>query len=611
MFFKINTNLFLSVVFCLNSACFFAQTQDSLSTKKLSEVIVYSSRIDLPLSENSRSIQLISKEEIQQSGVNTVVDLLQQVAGLDIRRRGTGGMQADLYIRGGNFDQTLLLIDGIKVEDAQTGHHLLNFVLPLQVIERIEIVKGPAARVFGQNAFTGAINIVTKTTLNQNAILQLQKGSFDQANGQLTLGKSTKKASVLAHYSYNTSDGYRYNTDYKNHHAFFKAQLNKEHLPIDFIASFSDRKFGANGFYALPSYDEQYEETQASLVAFQTVLKKDNWILKPRLYWRRGQDMYLFLRTNPSYYRNDHITHKVGIALDASRQSTLGVSGLGMDLARTSISSNNLGQRERWVATLFAEHRFQFSQNRIDITPGIAVSNYTDFGTQVFPGIDMGVILSEQFRLIANIGYTYRIPTFTDLYYSDPTTLGNENLKAEEALAEEIGIRFKNAKSEATIRLFHRNATNLIDYVKFSEEDKFQATNIRQVNTYGVEFENKFSFRIGEQTQKVAMGYTYLKDDVGELRSQISRYSINSLKHHFTFNIRPQFSSNLRGAISYKLAQRPQDEAYHVVDLALSWNYKGFQLSLSANNIFNAVYSESNLVPMPKSNGLAGIQYLF
>ena len=152
------------------------QDKDSITTKQLSEVIVSSTRINLPLQENARTIQIISKEIIRQSGVTTVADLLQQVAGIDIRRRGIAGMQADLYIRGGSFDQTLLLIDG-KLDDAQTGHHSMNLVLPLEVVERIEIVKGPAARVFGQNAFTGAINIVTKSALESSGVLTYQAGS--------------------------------------------------------------------------------------------------------------------------------------------------------------------------------------------------------------------------------------------------------------------------------------------------------------------------------------------------------------------------------------------------------------------------------------------------
>ena len=143
----------------------FIQAQDTIQkVNPLKEVLVSSSRIDLPFQENSRTIQIVTAEEIKKLGVTNVADALQFVAGIDVRRQGINGMQADLYIRGGGFDQTLLLIDGIKVDDPQTGHHTMNLALPIEVIKRIEIIKGPAARVFGQNAFTGAINIAPALT---------------------------------------------------------------------------------------------------------------------------------------------------------------------------------------------------------------------------------------------------------------------------------------------------------------------------------------------------------------------------------------------------------------------------------------------------------------
>ena len=597
--------LFFAVAICAQ------QAKDSIATDRLNEVVVASSRIDLPLSENSRSIQIISAETIRLSGVTNVADLLQQVAGVDIRRRGVEGTQADLYIRGGSFDQTLLLIDGIKLEDAQTGHHTLNFVLPLEVIERIEILKGPAARVFGQNAFTGAINIVTKSALSTTAVLAARVGSFKQRNGEATFGTSNENSSLLAHYSIKSSDGYRFNTDFTNRNVFLKGQLNKSKTPIAIIASFSERKFGANGFYALPIHVDQYEETQASLVAFSTKIQKEKWVFKPRVYWRRGQDMYVFVRNNPALYRNLHITHKLGASFDASYFSSLGTTGLGIDLARLSIDSNNLGDRERFVTTLFAEHRFQFFSNRLDITPGLSVSNYTDFGTQFFPGVDIGFAINPAFRLYANAGYTYRIPTFTDLYYSDSTTLGNENLKAEEAITEEIGFRWTKNRSQISMAVFNRSARNLIDYIRPSAEGRFEASNIRKVNTHGVEFEAKTQFILGNNPQLFTLGYTYLNDDVDQINVDFSRYSINSLRHHLTFNQISNFNKNLSLTWNYKLGQRPERDAYHVFDASIRYKIKAVELNLSFFNIFDEVYSESNLVPLPLSNGTFGLRFAF
>lgn len=599
------------LLFC--ACCFLnaQQTKDSIAIKQLNEVVVRSTRIDLPLSENARSIQIITKENIRQAGVTTLADLLQQVAGVDIRRRGIAGTQADLYIRGGSFDQTLLLIDGIKLDDAQTGHHTLNLALPLEIIERIEIIKGPAARIFGQNAFTGAVNIVTKNTIETSGVINAQAGSFGQVNIEATTGSSNEKSNLLAHYSFATAEGYRYNTDFENQNIFLKGQFNKTTLPIDFIASFSERKFGANGFYALPSYADQYEETQGSLVAFSTRINKGNWLLKPRIYWRRGQDEYIFVRNNPAIYRNLHITHKVGFAFDTSNTNKLGQTGLGIDLARVSIASNNLGDRIRFMTTIFAEHRFQLRDNQIDITPGVALTHYTDFGAQFFPGIDLGYALNEQFRLYANLGYTYRIPTFTDLYYSDPTTQGNENLKPEEALTQEIGLRWKKEMWTLSAAAFLRNAANLIDYIRPSQEGRFEATNIREVNTHGIELTTEGQWKIGNQPQRLSMGYVYLKDDVQSINVDFSRYTINSLRHHFTFNYTSYIIKNLSARVAFKHAQRPLQDSYQVLDASVQWKLNSLTVSFSANNILNEVYSESNLVPMPLGNGLLGFKVVF
>ena len=183
MKYKISIILFLFAQMVLS--------QDPPLNEILDEVVVSSTKINLPFSKNFRTIKIISSKEIESSYANNVSDLLQQVIGIDIRRRGVGGVQGDLYIRGGGFDQTLLLIDGMKMDDAQTGHHTLNMILPLYLIERIEIIKGPAARIFGQNAFSGAINIVTKEVEGKmnEANFNLQEislGSYKQKNFSLS-----------------------------------------------------------------------------------------------------------------------------------------------------------------------------------------------------------------------------------------------------------------------------------------------------------------------------------------------------------------------------------------------------------------------------------------
>ena len=584
-------------------------SQEKKEIQALDTILIKSTRIDLPFKENARTIQVISAEFIKNSAATNVADLLQQVAGVDIRRRGSAGSQADLYIRGGGFDQTLLLIDGIKMDDAQTGHHTMNAALPIEVIERIEIIKGPAARVFGQNAFTGAINIVTKSTLTNTTSVNIEAGSFGQLNGSVTVGKEFENSSIIAHVGILTSDGYRHNSDYENKNYLLKGVFNKKEQPIELIATFFDKKFGANGFYASATATEQYEETQSSLFGASTTFRTEKFKITPRVYWKRGQDEYVYIRDNPSVYRNLHITNKVGVETNASYTSDIGITGFGVDISRVFISSNNLGKRNRTMANLFLEHRFKFADGKIDITPGVAVTYFSDFKFHAFPGLDIGFKLSDNLKAYGNLGVTYRIPTYTDLYYNDRSTIGNSNLKPEEAFAQEIGLKFNSGRFTSSVAIFNRDATNLIDFIRPDVTSKYEATNIAKVNTKGFELNTETRFKLNEFNQTLSFGYNYLNDDILDQNKDLSRYSLNTLKHQFITRFESKLFKNVRQNIIYKHAERTIGTSYNVWDASVIVAVNKFNFTVTANNIFNAEYIESGFVPMPPSSLLFGLRY--
>ena len=585
--------------------------ETELKTDSLKEVVVTSSRIDLPFKENSRTIQIVTAEDIKKLGVTNVADALQQVAGIDVRRQGVNGMQADLYIRGGGFDQTLLLIDGIKVDDPQTGHHTMNLALPIEVIKRIEVIKGPAARVFGQNAFTGAVNIVTKDVEENSLIAKVQGGSFGQFIAEATGTVSLKESSHIVHFSKNFSEGYRHNTDFDNTNYVLKSQFNKNKLPIELLTTYSERKFGANGFYGFTSYIDQYEETQASLVGLSTVIKKGNFTWKPRIYWRRNQDLYLLIRNNPSAYRNLHITNKIAVELNGSHQSKIGITGFGVEFSKYYISSNRLGDNQREIASLFLEHRFQFFNNIIDVTPGISASYFSDFDNQIFPGLDFGVKISEKFRAYGNIGTSFRLPTYTNLYYVSPTTISNPNLETEEAFSQEVGFKYLSKNINVSLAAFNRDADNLIDYVRENASDAWQAQNIQHVNTKGYEANIEYKFLLNQLPQKIQLGYSFLDNDVKKSEANFSQYSINSMKHQFVGNYAMEWFKNFSNSIGYRYVERTSGVSYNVWDVSASYQLKALEFSVYANNIFNTEYVEAGMVPMPKGNILFGMKYLF
>ena len=602
MKFKFSLFIFLGIQFLFS--------QQPTSNQVLDEVVVSSTKINLPFSKNFRTIKIITSKEIANSPATNVAELLQQTIGIDIRRRGVSGVQGDLYIRGGGFDQTLLLIDGMKMDDAQTGHHTLNMILPLYLIERIEIIRGPAARIFGQNAFNGAINIITKEVKGEKRTAnidfrELSFGSYGQKNFALTSSIISEKIKSIFSFSINKSDGYRHNTDFSNANYFNKTSFKTKSSPIDLISSFSQRKFGANGFYASPSATEQYEETQASLLGISTVIQSENLIIKPRIYWKRGQDMYIYIRDNPSVYRNLHKTNKISAELSGSYISDLGVTGFGLDLSTVNITSNNLGEHKRNTANAFIDHTFELFNGNLSVSPGIAVSYFSDLSFHSFPGIDLGYHLSSNFKLYSNIGKTYRIPTYTDLYYSDRTTIGNENLNPEQATSTELGIKFNDSQFNFSASLFSRKSKNIIDYVKENENDLWKAVNIRSLNTKGFELDLSYDFSKSSSSSSFGLGYSNLNDDSYVSNINYSKYSLNSIKSHFISNLNLTYFKKIIHSTIFKYVKRSDGSNYSVLDSKISFR----SFFVNVNNILDVVYSETNLVPMPGKNVLLGFSY--
>lgn len=576
------------------------------SIQKLNEIVIESKRIALPFSENSHTIMVMDSLELASLPYSSVDEILQNMNGIDVRRRGIEGMQSDLYIRGGNFEQVLVLIDGVKMDDLQTGHHTMNAMIDPESVERIEVIKGAASRIYGQNAMNGAINIITKKVKTNTASAQFKAGSYNTYGASVGFQKHTENNSTQFHVGKIQSEGYRYNTDFNNWNAFFKTNWNQ----YEVLATYSERKFGANGFYASPLYKEQYEETQTHLLALKRKFNANNWHFSAQSYWRRNQDMYLLIRNNPDFYQNMHINNRLGISLDADIKTKLGISGIGIDINEGYLSSNNLGDHKRFTATLYAEQRFELGE-KLDVTPGVAVTYYDDFGTYAYPGIDIGYKIDSHLKWYVNGGYTSRIPTFTNLYYNSSTEQGNPDLKPEKAFTAETGFYFSQKRLLANVSGFYRNASDLIDWTKENLIDKWQASNFNQVETKGIETSFKYGFKMNEFRQFLTVGYTFLDEKIIDQEVAYSRYELNSFRNQITAHFNSSFIKNIRQTISYRYVERKTGTAYHVFDAGINAKVNAWDFSVLFNNLFDTEYTETNLVPMPQFNMMGMISYRF
>ncbi|MDR3327429.1 MAG: TonB-dependent receptor [Prevotellaceae bacterium] len=582
------------------AACLFSVfplfAQENANDKELENIIIDGNTISLPFSQTSANVQIITKQQIEQSPSTSIAELLSYSSGVDIRQRGVHGVQADISIRGSSNEQVLVLINGIRLSDSQTGHNMMNLPFSMASVERIEIIKGPAARRFGQNAYAGVINIITKPLDVDDVVVSALGGEFGTYSLGAGINLAGKKFSQFVQAETSHSDGYRYNTDYSNKNVWYQNSYKLKNGDLHLQGGVVEKKFGANGFYSTASAQE-YEETQTSLLSFGTVQKFGNFRLNADAYWRRSQDMYLNVRSNPAAYRNMHIGNNVGINVNSNYKWKLGVTGAGVEVRKEFLASNNLGAHNQFITSIFLDHHLTLLDDKLDITPGVNFADYEDFGSFWYPGIDIGYRLNENNKIFANVGKTYRVPTYTDIYYSGPNNEGNPDLKPENAWSYELGYRFNNKNILATVSLFHRESKNLIDWTKQNEADKWKPENIAHVNTGGVEMDFTHRFFVSF-IKSYSVGYTYIDNELKKTKG-FSKYAFDNLRHQLVVKLEHKIVKNFTNQIVWRYNDRATLSNYNLLDDRLNYQLKNFSIFMQINNITNAKYIETNLVPMP------------
>ncbi|GAB0157381.1 TonB-dependent receptor [Chryseobacterium sp. Alg-005] len=576
-------------------------------TDDIETIEIQGKLISTPYKSANQNISVITKEEIANSPAKSIDEILQQIPGMDIRRRGANGVQSDIGFRGSSFEQVLLLLNGIRMNDSQTGHNSLNLPLDLEDVERIEVIKGPAARRFGQNAYAGVINIITKTYPGKRVKISAEGGDYETYGFGLNVQVGNEKFSNSLQANSNSSQGYMHNTDYEIRNVFYQNRLHIKNGNIRLQAGFSEKKFGANGFYASPKATEQYEEIQASIVSLAHQQTFGKLKLNSNVYWRRGQDMYLFNREKPEIYRNMHIGNNVGGEVNSSYLWGLGTTGLGVELRKEFLVSNNLGDRNRFVSQVFFEHHFSLLNNKLNISPGVSWANYSKEGNFFYPGLDIGYNIDQHNKFYGNVSKVYRVPTFTDLYYSSKTEQGNADLLPENAVSAEVGYQFQNAKLLAKISGFMRNSNNSIDWVKNSLEDPvWYAQNVGEIDTKGMEVEVNHQLL---SWMRYSAGYTYLDTSFKESNGVVSRYVLDNLKHQFVAKLETRFLKYFTNEFVYRYNERVNQGSYNLLDQKTSYTNNNFSVYVLINNVTRTKYTETFGVQMPDRWFHVGFSY--
>ncbi|MDX5442436.1 MAG: TonB-dependent receptor [Hymenobacteraceae bacterium] len=599
---------------------------DNTKTIPLSEVVIGGEYSEV-YSELSRVVTVIKKEEIALLPVQNLQDLLEYVMSVDLRQRGANGVQADVSIRGGSFDQVLVLLNGINFTDPQTGHHNMNVPIDLNSIDRIEILQGPGSRVLGPNAFSGAINIVTGAATKSNARAQLSGGQhgYLSQSADATLAKQNITAFAAA--SKTSSNGYISNTDFDILNSFAQIRYQNKTLGnINFQAGYQEKEFGANGFYTL-SYPNQFEHTRTFLSSVRVKKSVGKFTVIPSLYYRRHHDRFELFRDNPaSWYagHNYHQTDVAGAAVNASYFSKYGNTTFGTDYRYEHIYSTNLGNKmdsakdvpfesgdpdpkftredARRHLNWFLEHTV--SLKKLTASAGVmgtynSVKNYTFFGA------DISYDFTNSIKAYGTVNQSLRLPTFTDLYYVGPTNLGNPDLKPEEATTYELGLKYLQPNFKAHAAAFKRQGKNIIDWVREGDSEKWQSRNHTSVTSSGFEASAEFTpqqeWKKHLKSVKAAYTFLYLNKNSDNL---MSSYVLDYLKHKVIIGIDHGVYRNFGASwrmvhqqregqyLEFTTKQNTDYKPFTLVDLKVYWANPTVTVFAEATNLFDKQYAD-------------------
>ena len=621
---------------------------DSTTWKTNREVVldgveVTGSRAPLTLGQAARMVVVLDRDQIAQAPVQSVNDLLKYTVGVDVRQRAPLGAQTDISIRGGTSEQITILLNGINICDPQTGHNAFDLPVDISDIERIEVLEGPAGRVFGTSSLLGAINVVTKMPKQTSADVHAEGGSFGYlssgARGNWLYGKWNNQVSG----SYARSDGYSRSKDgglnagFEGSKLFYQGQYEDDALRVSWHAGVRTKGWGSSTSYATPKWkaDNQFEHTDKIYTAIQAETKQGTFHFHPSIYWNQSRDRYEGYHGQPDLMKYNYNRSNVcGVNLNSYFDWVGGRTAFGAEFRNEDLVSGNLGEPlhtpvhihgterdytlglNRTNLSFHLEHNILLRQ--FTLSAGfIAVKNtWNEMPFKVYPGIDMSYRLGNHWKVYASYNSSLRMPSFTELYYSVGGHKADKYLKPEELHAVEGGVKYLSRVATASASVFHHHSRNMIDWILDTSvtDPVWESVNHTKVNTMGVETACDIHFHelwpSQQFLQSFHIAYTYLNEDKKAGEHIQSQYSLEYLRHKLTASLQLHLISYLDMGINYRFQDRVGNytnlegetksySPYGITDVRLSWNNPRYTLYVEGNNLFDKTYVDYGLVPQP------------
>lgn len=564
-------------------------------------VIVTGSYDPVPLEEADRPVRVLDVRGLSLVS-NSFADFLKLDSSLDLRQRAPNGVQGDLSIRGGGFGQTLVLLDGIRLNDVQSGHHNLDIPAPLEAIVRVEVLKGSGSTLYGSDAVGGVVNFITRSPERSEMRLRTAVGNFGMNQQRGNLSYAADRWSQDLTFARDFSTGFIANRDYRNLSLASRTSLTTAAGVTAVTLAANDRPFGAEQFYG------NFNSWERTRTWFASVRQPLGGNTDAAFAYRRHTDLFVLYRDRPQVFTNRHAVESYQASI--RRRENVGLNAnvfYGVETYRDSIASNNLGMHQRtrvapYVALdVRALRRFSFSA-------GLRDEIYGSFDHQFSPSFAAGYWLSPSVKIRASVSRAFRLPTYTDLYYQDPANRGSPNLRPERAWTYEGGADWNpGGRIQAAVTLFQRRESDGIDYVRGNVNDIWRATNFHRLQFTGIE--GSVAFRPAP-AQEIEWQYTGLRGAQDALEGQMSKYVFNYPVHSGVISWQGGFRGGLALRTRIGVLQRYQRGTYGLWDLYGAASRHRIRPFVQLSNVSNTSYEEIPRVAMPGRSIVGGIEWL-
>lgn len=564
-------------------------------------VVVTGTYGPVPVEEADRAIaveDVASRTQV----ANTLADFLKLDPSLDLRQRAPNGIQADLSIRGSTFGQTLILLDGQRMNDAQSGHHNLDLPVPLESVERVEILRGSGSTLYGSDAVGGVVNFITRQPEAFVARLRGALGNFgvNQERADFSFAGSRWSQSLAVSRDFST--GFIPNRDYRNLTAWSDSRVRTKLGWSTVSLGYADKPFGAQGFYGnFPSW----EDTKSWVASGRQQIGSKT---DASFTYRRHSDLFVLYRDRPQVYHNHHASESWIGAVRRQDEIRPNVRVFyGAEGFRDAIVSTNLGTHSRGRVAAYGALDIR-ALRRFSFNIGAREEVYGSLASQFSPSVSAGYWLSPSWKLRGSVSRAFRIPTYTELYYRDPANIGNPALRPERAWSYEGALDWNSGRARASVGVFQRRETDGVDYFRVSPADPWRAENIQKLRFTGIEASAGWRLPGNQSLDFRYAGIRGRADSLGAFQSKyVFHYPVHSGFAQWQGSLGREILARVRCGALQRLGRSP----YAVLDVYAGRTRGRIQPFLQLTNLAGATYEEIPGVAMPGRAVVGGITLQF